>query len=47
MLSDLEGEECLDGEQAFVRSLRCYEPVEKLHYSVGSYEHIMLSTAAK
>ena len=40
VLSDLEGEECLEGEQAFVRGLHCYEPLEKLHYSVGSYGHI-------
>jgi len=43
VLSDLElGEERLDGEHVFVRSLRCYEPLEKLYYSVGSYEHICI-----
>ena len=26
----------------FVRGLRCYEPLEKLYYSVGSYEHICI-----
>ena len=45
VLSDLElGEKRLDGDHVFVRGLRCYEPLEKLHvyYSVGSYEHICI-----
>ena len=44
VLSDLElCEERLDGEHMFVWGLRCYEPLEKLYYSVGSY----VSTAAQ
>ena len=43
VLSDLElGEERLDGEHVFVRGLRCYEPLEKLYYSVGTYELICI-----
>ena len=43
VLSDLElGLERLDGEHVFVRGLRCYEPLEKLYYSVRSYEHICI-----
>ncbi len=43
MLSDLElGEEHLDGEHVFVRSVRCYEPLEKLYHSVGNYELIIM-----
>lgn len=43
VLSDLElGEERLDREHEFVGGLRCYESLEKLYYSVGSYEHICI-----
>ena len=43
VLLDLEfGEESLNGEHVFVRGLCCYKPLEKLHYSVGSYEHICI-----
>ena len=42
VLSDLElGEESLDREHVFVWDLRCYQPLEKLYYSVGSYELII------
>ena len=43
VLSDLVlVEERLDREHVFVRSLRCYEPLEKLYYSGGSYEHMCI-----
>ena len=43
VLSDLElREERLDGEHVFVRGLCCYEPLEKLYYSVRPYEHICI-----
>lgn len=41
VLSDLQLEgERLDGEHVFVKGLRCYEPLEKLYYSVGTCEPI-------
>ena len=41
VLSDLDlGEERLDGEHVLVKGLRCYEPLEKLYYSV---EAVLLS----
>ena len=41
VLTDLQLDgERLKGEYVFVRRLRCYEPLEKLYYSVGTYESI-------